>query len=859
MDRYESLLDETFEAALETEQVQMAQPAPGLLQERLRLRVESERPTLLAQASEPIAKVDSLQREVDRIFEMARARRVPRPWGLLAVLSGSAVALVGVVVLAVLVVLTRTDIGLLGGLPQVDPFPFVGTVWLLIGAAFAVMTLLGVLANVRARRERRRWMWIKAVQDGLGLSRAQHELQQAEDRLRTHLRDEVILPFLREEIRQLKPPEDRTEIRRLDRTGLVEVHDFQFQVRTPTHEQLERLVAETRSGTIGVSGSRGAGKTTLLRYFCRPDLPDTPLEDKRIRVFVSAPVEYAARDFVLHVFSELCYGLCEVAGVERSAFRAPSSDGDDRDPSGPRPRLRQTFMIRLARTYLLVGALQLVILAVVGLASELRQGVPPDGVADEAEATTEGATSDRGPDGGEDGAGGGEPAATPTSREAERSGPIATFLRTNKKALFDYALALAVLAAVVHWGLPHLARKRDLGAGFGPRWVRPPFPRDLMADPDRAAPWKETYRLALEHLENIHFQQSFSSGWKGSLSTPLLNIDHSLGQSLSARQQSLPDIMTSFRAFIEVLPTRQPVIIAIDELDKMASPDKAEQFLNDIKSIFGIPRCVYIISVSLQAMSRFNRRGLPFRDTFDSAFDEVVHARYFDLEHSTLLLNRRVVGLPPVFHSLCHLFAGGLPRDLIRACRTMLTIRDSIAEGPDEPESLERLCAEMIGEEVLSKRDALEVEALSQAGQTPPVLLQECLREILDGRKDLRRAAHDIRASMPRPSREEEEQTAGKTACASGRGSPSADGIPALDRESPDSAGALAAALAAYLYYLATVQELMVRATAAGPPPSGDEVDRLAGVKPDIGVEPDLAWQRISSLRKAVGLEVEAA
>lgn len=775
---------------------------------------------------------------------------MPKPWDLVAAAWGSVAGLMAVILVETLVLLTRTGLSP-SWLPSLDWFSALGTGWLVGLGILLAVALVMLRFWIWIHTDWRRYRWMQSQEDRLGLSRAEHETEQAEARLQTYLKDEVVLPFLREEIRSLEPPDERTDIRRLDRAGLVEVHDLQFQVSTPAHEHLARLIAETRSGTIGVSGSRGAGKTSLLRYFCRPDLPDTPLEEKRVRVFVSAPVEYAARDFVLHVFSELCYGVCEILGIERSAFRSPSPEASRPYANDPWRLARRPMIIRFARSLLIGGALFLLSLSASGLVFELSQGPQTArGLEETGESVEE--TSENRPDDGK--ATAANVGTSPVEVDRRQPNSIRSFVRDNKKPLFDYALGLMFLAALVHFGLPYLFSKPNQISDLGPRWSRPPFPLDR-PDSTGTTPWKETYRLALDHLENIHFQQSFSSGWKGSLSMPLLNVDHSLSQSLSARQQSLPDIMASFRSFIEILPTRQPVIISIDELDKMASPDKAESFLNDIKSIFGIPRCVYIISVSLQAMSRFHRRGLPFRDTFDSAFDEVVHARYFDLEHSTRLLNRRVIGLPPAFHALCHLLAGGLPRDLIRSCRSLLTIRDAIAEDADEPVLLDRLCDAMIQEEVRSKLDALEVEYLSPGRQERPALLIEGLRDVVEGRRLLREVASELRAAASTERQKEimEVGEAGRH-----KEAPGLDVAAAAGELSMENAATLPGALAAYLWYLATVQQVMARANDSGASPPRVDVDRLAGLRPEIGADPEAAWQRIETLRQQLDLDMES-
>jgi hypothetical protein len=63
--------------------------------------------------------------------------------------------------------------------------------------------------------------------------------------------------------------------------------------------------------------------------------------------------------------------------------------------------------------------------------------------------------------------------------------------------------------------------------------------------------------------------------------------------TLAENQLSLPEIVYSFTEFIEMAAKEYQIIIGIDELDKLESDEKAQLFLNDIKSIFGIERCFF--------------------------------------------------------------------------------------------------------------------------------------------------------------------------------------------------------------------------------------------------------------------------
>lgn len=64
--------------------------------------------------------------------------------------------------------------------------------------------------------------------------------------------------------------------------------------------------------------------------------------------------------------------------------------------------------------------------------------------------------------------------------------------------------------------------------------------------------------------------------------------------------------MAQFREFLEITaqalgggphgPPRVPV--GIDELDKIESAEQAQAFLNEIKGLFGVPGCQFLVSVS---------------------------------------------------------------------------------------------------------------------------------------------------------------------------------------------------------------------------------------------------------------------
>jgi hypothetical protein len=214
-------------------------------------------------------------------------------------------------------------------------------------------------------------------------------------------------------------------------------------------------------------------------------------------------------------------------------------------------------------------------------------------------------------------------------------------------------------------------------------------------------------RSARERLEEIRFQQSYSSGWSGTLTLPIgLQGGINAATNLARKQQSLPELVDDFRLFARSVTISYQILIGIDELDKIEDDEAAQRFLNEIKSIFGIDWCFYLISVSESAMSAFERRGIPFRDAFDSSLDAIVYVDYLNLENASALLRRRVIGLPAPFLWLIYSMSGGLARDLIRNCRDLLDVRDE-----DDVDSIADIARGLIVRDYASKARAMITKA----------------------------------------------------------------------------------------------------------------------------------------------------
>ena len=153
------------------------------------------------------------------------------------------------------------------------------------------------------------------------------------------------------------------------------------------------------------------------------------------------------------------------------------------------------------------------------------------------------------------------------------------------------------------------------------------------------------------------------------------------------------------------------VRIGIDELDKLDSHD-ARRFLNGLKVLFGIRRTYFLVAVSEDAMSDFERRGLPIRDAFDSSLDEIIRLEELTVKQSMSLLTSRMnYSLPISFGALCHCFAGGLPRELIRVARRLVS--HNALDDPKDVDhgTLKHLCPLLIEDDLAAKSSAIWVQA----------------------------------------------------------------------------------------------------------------------------------------------------
>jgi hypothetical protein len=406
-------------------------------------------------------------------------------------------------------------------------------------------------------------------------------------------------------------------------SGLAEVFDERYEIPTVAKKDVLRKLETMPGGAIGIGGPRGAGKSTLLRAVANGVSEIVSAGERRpvLGVLTTAPVQYDARDFLLHLFARTC---ASILGDETS--RASHISLREEVWKQWAPKIR-TVIAPLAVIAAVAGPLMLFLGS-----SSLVWG-----------------------------------SAASTLGELQAK-PVELISRGV------FWCAAAIILILVR---RYLADRADPVAR-GEQAAVVPKPAHYAGTDEH---WQTIVQSARDWNSEIRFQRTYSHGWSGALKLPV-GMEGSVNQALSwsQRQLSLPELTKAFTGFLTELATHMVVVIAIDELDKIGSDQKAQDFLNEIKAIFGIERCFYLLAVSDSAMSSFARRGLPIRDAFDSALDEVVRVEYLSYANANELISRRIVRFPLPFLSFCHCLSGGLPRDVIRACRDVFDAAEKIGD-----------------------------------------------------------------------------------------------------------------------------------------------------------------------------------
>jgi hypothetical protein len=192
---------------------------------------------------------------------------------------------------------------------------------------------------------------------------------------------------------------------------------------------------------------------------------------------------------------------------------------------------------------------------------------------------------------------------------------------------------------------------------------------------------RQRLRYALNTTESHEFGLSAGKGIIGS-------AREARQRSFVERPITLASLVYDFRD-ITALTARllnRPVIVAVDELDKISSLDEMRSLLRDVKGIFDIPGATFLVSISDEALRCVRAGPIIGRDEFSSSFYAVAQVDPLDYEQTTALIEDRTHRRCPRCALGLRVLTYGNPRELIRLAGAM---SPGILENDDLPSAMQ--------------------------------------------------------------------------------------------------------------------------------------------------------------------------
>ncbi|GLZ31562.1 hypothetical protein Lesp02_37500 [Lentzea sp. NBRC 105346] len=187
----------------------------------------------------------------------------------------------------------------------------------------------------------------------------------------------------------------------------------------------------------------------------------------------------------------------------------------------------------------------------------------------------------------------------------------------------------------------------------------------------------ELARLAQSERDRLRFLLSRTMEREASIDTPVAKGKGKYQTKRDDIPLNHPQRVDRFRDFLRKAAdcvgraTRGKVLVAIDELDRISDGERAQQFLNELKAVFNVPNCFFLVAVSEDALADFDLKAMGMRTVFDSAFDTIVRVDYLRFQEAKTLLKSSMVDVPEQFVALAYVLSGGLARELIRTVDVM--------------------------------------------------------------------------------------------------------------------------------------------------------------------------------------------
>jgi hypothetical protein len=239
---------------------------------------------------------------------------------------------------------------------------------------------------------------------------------------------------------------------------------------------------------------------------------------------------------------------------------------------------------------------------------------------------------------------------------------------TSESSSFDPFIYLPIVIATV-----------ALVAGTSLVWVAQQRFRSARSGLGRVRHEADELRRDIRFITTTKEGSEF--GAEGGRSGLTARIKRSRELQLAERPATLSSLVQRFRTFAhhvsEVL--EGPLIIGIDELDKMSDHDRVVALLRDVKGIFEISGVFFLVSISDEAARSLGLGALRTRNEFNSSFYTVLPLGPLEPCDCRELLEKRVKDFDPELASFIGVMSGGIAREVVRIAEIVYSKR---AEQP---------------------------------------------------------------------------------------------------------------------------------------------------------------------------------
>jgi hypothetical protein len=190
----------------------------------------------------------------------------------------------------------------------------------------------------------------------------------------------------------------------------------------------------------------------------------------------------------------------------------------------------------------------------------------------------------------------------------------------------------------------------------------------------------EELRLQVRYI--VTTKESSEIGAEGGRGGLTARLKRARERELVERPATLSSLIQNFRAFVELMAAGidGPVVIAIDELDKMSDAARVSQLLRDIKGIFDIPGAYFLVSLSDEAARALGLGAVRTRNEFNSSFYAVVPLPPLTPEQCLAMLRQRATDFDKPTGLAIGVMTGGVPREIVRVAER---VQDSPSLSPE--------------------------------------------------------------------------------------------------------------------------------------------------------------------------------